>query len=216
MKSTGQNSERVGYKVALVLAVGLTAFSSAMKELNQLQQFAVETSQFMAQLSGKFVPAQVPKVRAVPAIPAVPAVPQTVEIPQIVEIHETEEVETCKLQQSPASVDLPWLSNGPRTPEPKTRAAVTPRPSQVIDLKSDQSELQIAKLKKIPQIDIDQVRFEFRTAPDGEPTAFVFTEAPAMQFKTKTRRHRDIRINPRDREMLLKTLNRSINLRFAS
>jgi hypothetical protein len=35
-------------------------------------------------------------------------------------------------------------------------------------------------------------------------------------YKTKARKHRVIRINPRDREMLLKTLNRGINLRSAS
>ncbi len=41
-------------------------------------------------------------------------------------------------------------------------------------------------------------------------------ELPVSTFKVKTRKHGGIKINPRDREMLLKTLNRSINLRIAS
>jgi len=204
MKSTGQNSERVGYKVVLLLVVGLTAFSSAMKELNQLQQFAVESSHLMEQLAENFVPAEIPQV------PVVPEVPQALEVaPTAIE------VETCELHQSPVSVDLPWLSNVARSADTKPRA-VTPRPSQVIDFKSDlPSEIEIAKRGKAPHFDVDQVKFEFRMATNGEPDSFVFSELPA-QFKTKTRRHRDFRISTRDREILLKTLNRSINLRVAS
>jgi hypothetical protein len=207
MKSTGQNSERVGYKVVLLLVVGLTAFSSAMKELNQLQQFAVEGSRLIEQLAENFVPPQIPQV---PVVPEVPQAPQPPAVP-----HPAIEVETCELHQSPVAVDLPWLSNVARTTDTKPRA-VGPRPSQVIDFKSDlPGEVEIAKLKKIPQIDVDRLRFEFRMATNGEPDAFVFSELPA-QFKTKTRRHRDFRMSTRDREILLKTLNRSINLRFAS
>lgn len=204
MKSTGQNGERAGYKVILLLVVGLTAFSSAMKELNQLQQFALQASHLMAQVSEKFAPAPVPQA------PLIPQVPQTAEIQTEVK------VETCELKQSVPSVELPWLSNVARTTESKPRAVV-PRPSQVIDFKSElPSEIQIAKLKKIPQIDVEQLQFEFRIATDAERDALVISELPLTQFKTKTRKPRDIRINTRDREMFLKTLNRSINLRFAS
>ena len=207
MKSTGQNGERAGYKVILLLVVGLTAFSSAMKELNQLQQFALQASHLMAQVSDKFAPAPVPPS---------PQVPQVPEVPQTTESQTTEKVETCELQQSVPSVELPWRSNVTRTKDSKPRAVV-PRPSQVIDFKNDlPSEIQIAKLKKIPQIDIDPVQFEFRIATDAERDAFLVSELPRPQVKTKTRRHGDIRISTRDREIFLKTLNRSINLRFAS
>lgn len=205
MKNTGQIGERVGYKVLLLLVVGLTAFSSAMKELNQLQQFAVESSHLVAKLADRIAPAQISPV------PVVPQLPETPEIQ-----HAAIEVETCELHQSLPSIDLPWLSNVARTPDTKPRAVV-PRPSQVIDFKGDlPSEIEIAQLKKIPQIDADQVQFAFKLSNDGEPDSFVFKELPTPQFKIKTRRHRDNRMNPRDREIFLKTLNRSINLRFAS
>lgn len=202
MNKTGQNGEKARYKGLLLLVVGLAAFSSAMKELHNLQQFAMDASHLIAQVSEKFAPSQVP---------------------QVTEIHHPAiSVETCDLKQSVPAVELPWLSNVVRTSDKvtdKKPRAVGPRPSQVIDFKSDLPqpvEFQIAKLKKIPQFDFDSSQFEFRIANDADGNAFVFTENPATQFKTKPRKHREIRITPRDREMLLKALNRSINLRFAS
>lgn len=204
MNSTGQNKQNSRYKAILLLVVGLTAFSSAMKELNQLRQFALGASQFVAEWSDKFYP-----------VHDVPPIPQTAEIQ-----HPAIEVETCELQQSLPSVELPWLSNAAARPtEPKPPRAVVPRPSQVIDFKNDfplPGEIQIAKLKRIPQIDIDAVQFEFRIANGDEPDVVVTTDLPKSEVKNRARRHREIRINPRDREMLLKSLNRSINLRFAS
>lgn len=213
MNKTGQNGEKARYKVLLLLVVGLAAFSSAMKELHNLQQFAMDASHLIAHVSAKFAPAQVPPV------PEVPLAPQ---VPQVTEIQPAISVETCELKQSAPAIDLPWLSNVVQTndrPADKKPRAVGPRPSQVIDFKSDlpqQVELQIAKLKKLPQFDFDSSQFEFRIATDADGNAFVFTDNPANQFKTKPRKHREIRITPRDREMLLKSLNRSINLRFAS
>ena len=204
MNSTGQNKQNSGYKAILLLVVGLTAFSSAMKELNQLRQFALGASQFVAEWSDKFYPVQ-----------DVPPVPQTAEIQQ-----PAIEVETCELKQSLPPVELPWLSNAAARPiEPKPPRAVVPRPSQVIDFKNDvplPGEIQIAKLKKIPQIDIDAVQFAFRIANGDEPEVLVTTDLPKSEVKNKARKHREIRFNPRDREMFLKSLNRSINLRFAS
>jgi hypothetical protein len=202
MNTTGQNRQNSKYKAILLLVVCMTAFSSAMKELNQLQQFALDASHLIAEWSDKFYPAQ-----------EIPPIPRTIEIQQ-----PAIEVETCELQQSLPSVDLPWLSNVARSSETKPRAIV-PRPSQVIDFKNDPplpSEIQIAKLKKIPQIDFDAVQFAFRIANGDEPDVLVTTELPKSEVKNRARRHREIRINPRDREMFLKSLNRSINLRFAS
>ena len=205
MNSTGQNGEKAGYKVILLLVVGLTAFSSAMKELNQLQQFTLDTSRVIAQLSDRFAPAQ---------IPAVPAVPATPEPPLTIEIQHT--ASSCDSKQSAPSVELPWLSNVPRPPKPR---AIGPRPSQVIDFKSDfprPEEIQIAKLKKLPQFDVEQVQFQFRIATEGEHDAFVFSELPVSHGKTKTRKPREIRISPRDRELFFRSVNRSISLRSAS
>lgn len=205
MNSTGQNREKSSYKVLLLLVVGLTAFSSAMKDLNHLRQATLDASELIAEWSDKFSPAT-----------EVPPVPQTIEV------HQTAiKVATCELKQSEPSVELPWLSNvvAPRPVETKPRA-ITPRPSQVIDFKNDlplPGEIQIAKLKKIPQFDFDSAPFVFRIVNGDEPDApgvFITTEKKS-DVKTRARRYREIRINPRDREML-KNLNRSINLRFAS
>jgi hypothetical protein len=205
MNTTGQNRQNSGYKVLLLLVVGLTAFSSAMKELNQLQQFVLGASHLVAEWSDKFYPAQ-----------DVPPIPQAIEIHQ-----PAMEVETCELKQSAPSVELPWLSNAAARPvePPKPPRAVVPRPSQVIDFKSDvplPGEIQIAKLKKMPQIDVDAVQFAFRIANGNEPAVLVTTELPKSEVKNKPCRSRDIKFNPRDREMFLKSLNSCINLRIAS
>ena len=171
------------YKVILLLAVGLTAFSSAMKELNQIQQFALDASRLAGQLAESIAPNPIP-----PQMPELaPAVTK---------------VETCEIKQSLPTVELPWL-------EPdKAPRAVVPRPSQVIDLAKVERPVNraVAKLKKLPQINVDPVAFEFTIPSDHDSDAV---------FKMKTRRHDAFRINPRDREVF-KTLNRSFYLRIAS
>src|SRR5215211_6041871 len=79
------SGEKTGYRVILLLVVGLTAFSSAMKELNQVQQLSLEASRLIAQWSDKIVPAEVP--------------PETVA-----------KLESCEIKQSTPSVELPWLA----------------------------------------------------------------------------------------------------------
>lgn len=207
MNSTGQNGEKTGYRVILLLVVGLTAFSSAMKELNQLQQFTLEASRLVAQWTPTIAPAEVPQVTQIPEIPEIPEIKETVV-----------KVESCESKQSLPSVELPWLSNVAHATPPKPRAVV-PRPSQVIDFKKDfpkPSEFQLAKLKKFAQIDIEQVPFDVTVLTDAGTERMVFSELPVSPTKTKSRTRREIRIHPRDREMILKTLNRSINLRIAS
>src|ERR1043166_4675776 len=57
MKNTGQASEKKSYRVILLLVVGLAAFSSAMKELNQVRDMTVEASNLVAQVRDAFAPA---------------------------------------------------------------------------------------------------------------------------------------------------------------
>jgi hypothetical protein len=122
----------------------------------------------------------------------IPAVPQTV-----VKIERIEKLEGCQSKHLPAAVQ-PKIQ--------KSERRVIP------------SEDQIAKLRKLQRVGIDADAFEVRVPavqiPDSDEQ--VTTEFPAFTFKTKTRKPGAFRINPRDREMLLKTLNRSINLRIAS
>jgi hypothetical protein len=196
------NGEKTRYRVMLLLVVGLTAFSSAMKELNQFQQFTLDTSHLIAQLTEKIAPAQVP---------------QTVSVPQ-----PAAKTETCEMKQSLPSVELPWLNNDASV------AAVVTRPSQIIEVRRSERRssrpvvtlgpMIAAKLKKIPQLDFDPDSFETNVPADhdaGTDNAAA-SQFPSFTFKAKTRRQSSYRFNTRDREMLLKTLNRSLNLRIAS
>lgn len=186
MNNTG---EKTGYRVILILVVGLTAFSTAMKELNQVQQLSLDVSRLVAQWSDKLVPTEV--------------APQTVV-----------KVETCELKQSAPSVELPWLTNVADLTEPEPAPPAPP----VLAHPTKPSAVQISKLKKLRRLNIDPVHFEVRIPldRDAEPDEAIISELPLSMFKAKSRKHGAIKINPRDREILLKTLNRSINLRIAS
>src|SRR5687768_13602539 len=94
MQSTGQSGEKKSYRVILLLIVGLAAFSSAMRELNQVQELALETNSLIAKLSDVIAPADKTETLVqvetcekiltppVPALPAVPSIPP-VEIPSV-------------------------------------------------------------------------------------------------------------------------------------
>ena len=202
MNSTGRNSEKSGYLVILLLVVGLTAFSHSMKDLMEIHQLTLDASRLVAHWSGNVTPAEIPQT------------PLTV-----VRI---EKLESCDSKQSVPSVELPWLNE---TPEETESSAVGPRRTQQrtiqrIDRRSVTipSEAEIAKLKKLQRIGIDADEFEVRIPnvkfPEaGDPVSF---DTPEVTLRAKARKHGTIKFNPRDREMILKTLNRSINLRIAS
>lgn len=189
MKSTGQNSDKASYRIILLLIVGLTAFSSAMKELNQIQQLSLDASRLIAQVSGKIVPAQVP----------------TTPIPVVVQ-----KTESCEMKQSEPSVELPW-----------THVAQ----ADTNEMEEIEAPVIVKRSKRERRSTIDPVQFEVRISPDHGDEAetveltvpqFPVTSFTAAPFKFKTRKHNPIRISTRDREMILKTLNRSISLRSAS
>jgi hypothetical protein len=182
--------KETGYRVILLLVVALAAFSSAMKELNQIQQLSLDATNLIAQWSDKISPGEVP--------------PQTVV-----------KLESCEIKQAAPSIELPWLDNVDEdtTEEP----AITPVPP-VRPQRAKPIGVQLAKLKKLDRLNIDPVEFEVRIAPDldAENHEAFTSELPLSVFKAKPRRNRAIKFNPRDREMLLKIVNRSINLRIAS
>ena len=193
MNSTGQNSDKASYRIILLLVVGLTAFSSAMKELNQIQQLTLDASRLVAQWSGKIVPAEVPQTPA----------------PTLVK-----KVESCEMQQSVPAVELPWLNH-------VAQAETSDMP--VVVKRSKNSKVEI--VKRVRRLEVDPVQLEVRLpfnhnakVDSDEITVsnFPVTSFTGTPFKTKARKHNSIKFNPRDREMLLKTLNRSINLRIAS
>ena len=178
-----------GNRVVLILVVGLASFTSAMRELNQLRQFGMEANQFIAQMTEKLMPAGVPA-------PVVAT-----------------RVQTCESKQSPPSVELPWLDNSVAQ-ENEIADIDEPEAPPPPVVKSSMA----AKVKKARRVNVDPKEFEVRIFNDQDvPAVFEFQQPSSWSsFKFKSRKHgNSFRLSPRDREML-KSLNRSINLRIAS
>lgn len=74
MSNTSQHGEKKSYRVILLLVIGLAAFSSAMRELNQVQQLTLEAGRLMAEWSDVVVPT---------ASARTPALPETCEVRHI-------------------------------------------------------------------------------------------------------------------------------------
>jgi hypothetical protein len=184
MNSSGRDGEKTGYLVILLLVVGLTAFSTAMKELSEIRELTLDPSRFVAQLSGNIVPAEIS---------------QTVV-----------KLETCDSKQSQPAIELPWLAQ-----DRIADVEDTERP--VVVERARSSKAQVVRVRRVRRVDMDPAQFEVRISNDhDEPDEPIISGFPVSTFKAKTRKHGAIRISPRDREMFLKTLNRSINLRIAS
>lgn len=184
-----------GYKAILILVVGLTALSSAVKELNQILEFGAEASQFVAVWSAKLTPVEVSPAAVPPIVVA--------------------KLERCGSKQSEPSVELPWLEHVADTEETTDIEAVEVTPAV-----AKQSATR-AKRERRGHVDPEQLVVKILNDQVGEPEmpavpAVSEFPVPAATFKFKGRKHDfNFKINPRDREML-KTLNRSINLRIAS
>ena len=197
MNNKGQNAKYSGHLVLLLAVVGLAAFSSAMKDLSQIHQYALDASDLVASLTTEQNP--------------------TIEIPTIVA-----KLETCdsnkSVEQSIPSVELPWLDDvkEEKIEVEEIEAPQPPAPARRV-------KVPVVRPARVPHVDFDPVQLEVRVSDDHAaesdvaiPTEFPqATEFPQFTFR-KTRKSNVIRISPRDREMLLKTLNRSINLRIAS
>jgi hypothetical protein len=188
MQTTGQVSEKRSYRVILLLVLGLAAFSSAMKELNQVQDLTLQTSKLIAELSDAIAPADhnstLVKVETcenngflLPPPPPLPVVP-----PAQVDVTEAE----------PPAVPLPPAV-------PKVRQVPVARPKIVVLPEHDSVEVRVLPTDELIEKSIKEA-FE--------------SDATVKALKAKNRRH--IFIGPDGRDVILKTLNRSINLRSAS
>ena len=175
MNHTG--NKKSGYLVALLLMVGLVAFSNSMRELAEIHQFTLDTSRLVAQY---VAPAERPQ------------------IPQVV----VAKLGSCESRQAVPSVEVEWLEDVEGITEPGVQATVPAPPVKAPRVRVKPTEFQIAKLDKL-------TRFEFHAVPFG----FNSTQ---VEFKAKNRKQNVIKLNTRDRELILRTLNRSINLRTAS
>ena len=199
MNCTGRHGNKSGYLVILLLVVGLTAFSHSMKELTEIHHLTLDAGRLIAQLSANVTPVEIPRT--------------------VVKI---EKLASCESKQSLPSLELPWLNETPSPTEPNAIAPGRTPHSRIQKIERrvivGPTEADIAKLKNLPRFEIDSDEFEVRVPADAqnvdsdEPVAVELLST----FKAKARKHGVIRIDPRDREMILKTLNRSINLRIAS
>jgi len=201
MQSTGTNKKKTGYLVALLLVVGLTGFSNSMRELAEVHRFTLDTSHLIAQY---FVHAEIPQTA------------------QIV----VAKLESCESKRVEKSIEVEWLDDVEGITEPGEEVSVrTPR----VEVKkierrerAKSGEFQLATLNKLRHFDFGSKPFEFKVSSDDNDEIGDQIPAPlpitmtTTTFRAKNRKHNVIKLNPRDREMILKTLNRSINLRIAS
>ena len=193
-----KRNKKSGYLVALLLVVGLAAFSNSMRELAEIHQLTLDTSRLVAQY---IAPAEIPQIP---------------EIPQVPQMNVAAKLESCERHQAVPAVDVEWLEDVEGITEPGVEVTVPAPPvraRRVSVVKSSESakppEFQLAKLDKLRQFEFHAVPVEVKSIP------FEF-KSTAFEFKVKNRRQNVIKFNTRDREMILRTLNRSINLRTAS
>lgn len=201
MQNTGQGSEKKSYRIILLLIVGLAAFSSAMKELNQIQAFTLQTGQLIAQLTDSLPNDRnellvksdtcdskiLPPLPAAPALPAVPPVPAVPAVPS-----------------SPAEVEVDVPDTVPQAAPP---APVAPRakPRRVVRV---QREVPVTAKAEVPDVRVFISTEEVLNKALKEAFQADFNQ---KALKAKNRRH--IMISPDGRDVILKSLNRSINLR---
>ena len=196
MNSVERKGEKIGHRLILLLVVALVAFSSAMKELNQLQEFGLNASRLMAQLSDRVVSSDVHQAAV------------------RVETSESENVP----EQSTQSVELPWID---RVVEEACPDGIAPERRQIEVRKSSGPRMtaaQIAKLKQLPSVSAYPFDLEVRVVSDSHDDAeeAMTSGMTMMFFKSKPRKQAAPSITPRERDVLLRTLSRSITLRSAS
>ena len=196
MQNTGQGSEKKSYRVILLLVVAMAAFSSAMKELNQVRDLTVEANNLVAQWKDAIAPADpmvtlsvetcqntrtlVPPPPPLTALPALPALPPAAPV-------QTDAVDVVVPEAAPVPPASPAVRE-----VPKPRRAVRPT--------RDSAEVRVLLSTD------DFVEKNIKDALDADQTF--------KAFKSKNRRF--IFVTPNGHDVIFKTLNRSVNLRSAS
>jgi hypothetical protein len=198
MQNTGQGSEKKSYRVILLLIVGLAAFSSAMKELNQVHQLTLDTGQLIARYTEMLPGHQnemlvkvetcdskiLPPMPAMPALPAMPPLPAVPAVPPV---------------ESDVEIVVPDTPAAPSAPEfPRAK------PRRVVRVQRDAAATAHAG-------DVRVFLSAEALTDKALKDAFVF-DFNHKALKAKNYR-RQFTISPDGRDVILKTLNRSINLR---
>ena len=206
MNSVGQSGDRKSYRIILLIAVGLTAFSSAMKELNVLREFTRDTNNLVASWS-KAVAPEAPEV--VPAeAPAPPAVPEVEVCDNSHSLPEIAPLDHVELGGGVAQEAVKIKDVGKTVVVERSKRRNIPT---VATLRADRSAgIDLMELRKQARREGD---FKVMILADSENEAQIALPS-GFEFKVpKVRTHRSI-IKPEEREML-RTLNRSLNVRSA-
>jgi hypothetical protein len=203
MNSVGQSGDRKSLRVILLLAVGLTAFSSAMKELNLLREFSRDTSNMVASWSNTVAPQ--------------PAVVAPAEVPQMVA-----KAEVCESSHASSSAEVvDQVQAGGSVAQ--TEVKIKDVGKTVVAERSTRRNSQVAVLRGHRSADIDMIemRKQIRRVADLKVMIMADSDGEAeialpsdFEFKVgKVRTFRRV-ISPEERDVL-KSLNRSLNLRSA-
>jgi hypothetical protein len=205
MNSVGQSGDRKSYRIILLIAVGLTAFSSAMKELNVLREFARDTNNLVVSWSKAVAPETQHAPEVVPAeVPAPPAVEVCDNSHNLPEIASLDHVELGGgvAQEAVKIKDVGKTVVAERSKRRNIQTVAT--------LRADRSAgIDLMELRKQARREGD---FKVMILADSENEAQIAFPS-GFEFKVpKVRTHRTIK--PEERE-ILRTLNRSLNLRSA-
>ena len=221
MNSVGQSGDKKSYRIILLLVVGLTAFSSAMKELNQLRDFTREATTLVASLSNAVAPSA-PTEKLAP-----------VDVPRT-----AVRLEACDSSNGHAAEQLMQVDVGV-APQPRGELRIEPGIEQRAAIKdvgktvvarrvaprTERRELNVAALPRhrVDDIEIVELRrqarrladLKFTFVTDGENEAEIAIPGKVEVTVPKVKNQRHFIINHAERDAFLKNLNRSLNLRSA-
>lgn len=195
--NTQSDRKNSNYLVILLLVVGLTAFSHSMKKLYEFHQMAADATRMIALWSSSEAPAEV--------------------APALVKVEACENRIPAQPIEQLSSVNVTLDEAAPIVAPQPIKVKRIERRAHAESFEASLESL-IAKTKKARSLEtLDPFRFQIQIATDHDDDSddSTVSEVPVSLFKGKNRKHDTIRINPRDREMLLKTLNRGISLRIA-
>src|SRR5690349_19136939 len=209
MNSVGQSGDRKSCRIFLLVIVGLTAFSSAMKELNLLREFTRDTSNLVASWKQAVAP-EAPPV-------AVPAA-----VPQVEKVEVCESSHTNDKWRAVEPVDQEQLGGNVARAEVKIKEVGK---TFVAERSRHRDTQAVATLRANRSAGIDVVQLRKQIPREADLKVMIMADSDnegdfafpsSFEFKVPKAKtlNRHITIKPEEREML-RTLNRSLNLRSA-
>jgi hypothetical protein len=208
MNSVGPSGDKKSYRVILLLMVGLAAFSSAMKELNQVREFTREAGNLVASLA-----------KAVEPAPAVDRI-VPVEVPRT-----AARLEVCETSHAGNAAEPP-VQGGVIVAQEQTQPIEVREAAQtVVTVRPPRREVQVQTLRKLRPVEIDlvELRNEARRAmdlkvlmmADSDEEAEISIPPDLNLHLPRVKALRQFKVWTKEHDVFLKSLNRSINVRSA-